>query len=100
MAVSSRTRPSSASSSSLASAATVRWNALGTPAVVTGAPADMGRALHAYNPGRRYVRAVTAYARQMRADPRAFLGYHQWQVYYGDTLLPEGYPARRPLVPR
>lgn len=66
----------------------------------TGAPADMGRALHAYNPDRRYVRAVTAYARQMRADPRAFLGYHQWQVYYGDTLLPEGYPARRPVVPR
>jgi hypothetical protein len=66
----------------------------------TGAPADMGRALHAYNPDRRYVRGVTAYARQMRADPRAFLGYHQWQVYYGDTLLPEGYPARRPVVPR
>jgi membrane-bound lytic murein transglycosylase B len=65
----------------------------------TGAPADMGRALHAYNPSRRYVRAVAAYARQMRADPRAFLGYHQWQVYYGDTLLPEGYPARRPVGP-
>jgi hypothetical protein len=57
-----------------------------------GAPADMARALYAYNPSRRYVRAVTAYAEQMRADPRAFLGYHQWQVYYGDTLLPEGYP--------
>jgi membrane-bound lytic murein transglycosylase B len=65
----------------------------------TGAPAEMGRALHAYNPSRRYVRAVAAYARQMRADPRAFLGYHQWQVYYGDTLLPEGYPARRPVGP-
>jgi membrane-bound lytic murein transglycosylase B len=57
-----------------------------------GAPADMARALYAYNPSRRYVRAVTAYAEQMRADRRAFLGYHQWQVYYGDTLLPEGYP--------
>jgi membrane-bound lytic murein transglycosylase B len=56
-----------------------------------GAPADMARALYAYNPSRRYVRAVTAYAEQMRADRRAFLGYHQWQVYYGDTLLPEGY---------
>jgi hypothetical protein len=66
----------------------------------TGGPADMGRALHAYNPDRRYVRAVAAYAGQMRADPRAFLGYHQWQVYYGDTLLPVGYPARRPVVPR
>jgi membrane-bound lytic murein transglycosylase B len=59
-----------------------------------GAPADMAGALFAYNHSRLYVRAVTAYAEQMRADPRAFLGYHQWQVYYGDTLLPEGYPAR------
>jgi hypothetical protein len=66
----------------------------------SGAPADMGRALHAYNPDRRYVRAVTAYAERMRAEPRAFLGYHQWQVYYGDTLLPEGYPARPAVVPR
>jgi membrane-bound lytic murein transglycosylase B len=56
-----------------------------------GAPADMARALYAYNPSRRYVRAVTAYAEQMRADRRAFLGYYQWQVYYGDILLPEGY---------
>jgi membrane-bound lytic murein transglycosylase B len=60
-----------------------------------GAPADMAGALFAYNHSRLYVRAVTAYAEQMRADQRAFLGYHQWQVYYGDTLLPEGYPARR-----
>jgi membrane-bound lytic murein transglycosylase B len=62
-----------------------------------GAPADMARALHAYNPSRRYVRAVTAYAEQMRAERRAFLGYYQWQVYYGETLLPEGYPARPPV---
>jgi hypothetical protein len=60
-----------------------------------GAPADMAAALYSYNPSRRYVRAVTAYARQMQADPRAFLGYHSWQVYFGDVLLPEGYPARR-----
>jgi hypothetical protein len=62
-----------------------------------GAPADMARALHAYNPSRRYVRAVTAYAERMRADRRAFLGYYHWQVYYGETLLPEGYPARPPV---
>jgi hypothetical protein len=54
----------------------------------------MAGALYAYNHSPLYVRAVTAYAQQMRADQRAFLGYHQWQVYYGDTLLPEGYPAR------
>jgi hypothetical protein len=58
----------------------------------------MARALYAYNPSRRYVRAVTAYAEQMRADRRAFLGYYQWQVYYGDTLLPEGYPLLPPLA--
>jgi hypothetical protein len=57
-----------------------------------GAPANMARALYAYNPSRRYVRAVTAYAEQIRANQRAFLGYYHWQVYYGDTLLPEGYP--------
>jgi hypothetical protein len=61
-----------------------------------GAPADMAAALFAYNPSRRYVRAVSAYAAQVRANPRAFLGYYHWQVFYGDTLLPEGYPARPP----
>jgi membrane-bound lytic murein transglycosylase B len=61
-----------------------------------GAPADMAGALYAYNPSRRYVRAVSAYASQLRANPRAFLGYYHWQVFYGDTLLPEGYPARPP----
>jgi membrane-bound lytic murein transglycosylase B len=61
-----------------------------------GAPADMAGALYAYNPSRRYVRAVSAYASQLRANPRAFLGYYHWQVFCGDTLLPEGYPARPP----
>jgi membrane-bound lytic murein transglycosylase B len=62
-----------------------------------GAPADMAAALYAYNPSRRYVRAVSAYASQLRVNPRAFLGYYHWQVFYGDTLLPEGYPARPPI---
>jgi hypothetical protein len=63
-----------------------------------GAPTDMAAALYAYNPSRRYVRAVGAYAGQLRANRRAFLGYYHWQVFYGDTLLPEGYPAR-PTTP-
>jgi membrane-bound lytic murein transglycosylase B len=63
-----------------------------------GAPTDMAGALYAYNPSRRYVRAVSAYASQLRANPRAFFGYYHWQVFYGDTLLPEGYPAR-PATP-
>jgi membrane-bound lytic murein transglycosylase B len=63
-----------------------------------GAPTDMAGALYAYNPSRRYVRAVSAYAGQLRANQRAFLGYYHWQVFYGDTLLPQGYPAR-PATP-
>ena len=59
-----------------------------------GAPSDMAAALYAYNPSRRYVRAVSAYASQLRVNQRAFFGYYHWQVFYGDTLLPEGYPAR------
>jgi membrane-bound lytic murein transglycosylase B len=62
-----------------------------------GAPTHMAGALYAYNPSRRYVRAVSAYASQLRVNPRAFLGYYHWQVFYGDTLLPEGYPARPPI---
>ncbi len=60
-----------------------------------GAPDDMARALFAYNRSQRYVRAVTAYAQQMRQNERAYMGYYHWQVYYrmvdGDRLLPVGY---------
>jgi soluble lytic murein transglycosylase-like protein len=60
-----------------------------------GAPANVRGALFAYNPSARYVRAVTLYAEQMRAHPRAYLGYYHWQVYYrtteGDALLEVGW---------
>jgi hypothetical protein len=60
-----------------------------------GAPASMANALFRYNNSQRYVRAVTAYAEVMRADPAAYRGYYNWQVYYlttkGDILLPVGY---------
>jgi soluble lytic murein transglycosylase-like protein len=60
-----------------------------------GAPADMPRALHAYNPADRYVRAVTLYAELMLKDPRTYYGYYHWQVYVittgGDVLLEVGY---------
>ncbi|MCA1691583.1 MAG: lytic transglycosylase domain-containing protein [Actinobacteria bacterium] len=56
-----------------------------------GAPFNLAAALRAYNDSARYVRGVTAYAEQMRADERAYLGYYHWQVYYFETWLPEGY---------
>jgi len=60
-----------------------------------GAPANMPNALFRYNNSQRYVRAVTAYAEVMRAEPSAYRGYYHWQVYYlttkGDILLPVGY---------
>ena len=60
-----------------------------------GAPGTMANALFRYNQSQRYVRAVTAYAEVMRAEPDAYRGYYHWQVYYlttrGDILLPVGY---------
>ncbi|HVE99587.1 MAG TPA: transglycosylase SLT domain-containing protein [Mycobacteriales bacterium] len=61
----------------------------------SGAPARMRKALYAYNHDDRYVDAVVRYAERMAADPRAYYGYHGWQVYYvttaGDVWLPEGF---------
>ena len=55
----------------------------------------MDRALRAYNHDERYVTAVKAYAQVMLADPRAYDGYYQWQVFFatdkGTFLLPEGF---------
>jgi hypothetical protein len=73
--------------------------AAGRYLAATGGPADMGRALSAYNHSSAYVAAVEAYAGVMLADPRAYDGYYQWQVYYSTTsgvvLLPEGYGITR-----
>lgn len=56
---------------------------------------DLDRAIWHYNHSYKYVRAVKYYAQVMQADPDAYRGYHQWQVYYltafGDVLLPEGW---------
>jgi len=56
-----------------------------------GAPANMAKALFAYNNSEHYVKAIAFYAEVIRADERAYDGYHAWQVYYGDRLLPEGF---------
>ncbi|MDQ3756936.1 MAG: lytic transglycosylase domain-containing protein, partial [Actinomycetota bacterium] len=60
-----------------------------------GAPGNMANALFNYNRSQRYVKAVTNYAEQMRADERAYFAYYHWQVYYrmadGDRHLPVGY---------
>ena len=60
-----------------------------------GAPANMTRAIYAYNPSMLYVRAVQLYAQQMFASERTFLAYYNWEVYVqtktGEVLLPEGF---------
>ena len=60
-----------------------------------GVDANPRKAVWNYNHSDAYVDAVLAYASIMTADPRAFFGYHGWQVFYrhasGDTLLPEGW---------
>ncbi|HVF19886.1 MAG TPA: lytic transglycosylase domain-containing protein [Mycobacteriales bacterium] len=61
----------------------------------SGAPRNLRRAVYAYNHDDRYVDAVLRYAERMQRDPRAYHGYHAWQVYYvtvkGDVWLPEGF---------
>jgi soluble lytic murein transglycosylase-like protein len=61
----------------------------------TGAPDDMPTAIWWYNHDDEYVDAVMKYGEVMRDDPRAFRGYHGWQVYFvtanGAFLLPEGW---------
>lgn len=64
-----------------------------------GAPGDMANALWHYNPSDRYVRAVSAYARNIAREPRLYRGYWHWRVLYrherGTYVLPEGYPTTR-----
>ena len=49
-----------------------------------GGPDDMDRALFSYNNDDRYVAAVKDYAKVMLADPAAYDGYHEWQVFVAD----------------
>ncbi len=64
-------------------------------------PGGIPGALWRYNNHSAYVRGVTRIASVMERDPRAFLGYYHWHVYYltarGDVLLPEGYDEPRPV---
>jgi membrane-bound lytic murein transglycosylase B len=46
-----------------------------------GAPANLDRALFAYNHSTAYVRAIRRFAARMAADERAFRTYYAWQVY-------------------
>jgi hypothetical protein len=61
----------------------------------------MQAALKAYNPNSAYIGSVTAYAQNMQADERAYLGYHGWQVFVGTSegtvRLPVGYSADVPV---
>ncbi|TMK61116.1 MAG: lytic transglycosylase domain-containing protein [Actinobacteria bacterium] len=52
----------------------------------SGAPRDMRRALHAYNPSPLYVDAVLRYAREFGADSHAFYELYSWQVYVRTRL--------------
>jgi membrane-bound lytic murein transglycosylase B len=63
--------------------------------------ADIDHALFRYNHSDRYVRGVKLYAALIAEHPRAFLGLHQWGVWYsttqGDVYLPVGYEQAAPI---
>ncbi|MGH9247782.1 MAG: lytic transglycosylase domain-containing protein, partial [Acidimicrobiales bacterium] len=64
-------------------------------------PGGIEFALYRYNNHNAYVRGVMAHARVMELDPRAFVGYYHWQIYFlsamGDVFLPVGYEATAPI---
>jgi membrane-bound lytic murein transglycosylase B len=66
-----------------------------------GGPGDMHAALHTYNPNDSYVATVTAFAENMRDNPRLFNAYREWQVFYstsaGTVRLPIGYSQAQPI---
>jgi soluble lytic murein transglycosylase-like protein len=47
----------------------------------SGAPRNLRRALHAYNPSGAYVDAVLRYTRVLRMDRDAFYELYNWQVF-------------------
>jgi membrane-bound lytic murein transglycosylase B len=47
----------------------------------SGAPNDVRRALHHYNPSRFYVDAVLRYARRIASDRTMFFALYNWQVF-------------------
>ncbi len=69
-----------------------------------GFATDRAGALYRYNNSTAYVRGVTLYAQVMQQRPRAYLGYHQWPIYYltraGSIWLPEGYHETEPVPVR
>jgi membrane-bound lytic murein transglycosylase B len=52
-----------------------------------GAPANLSRALYAYNHSTDYVEAIRRFAARMRTDERAYLTFYAWQVYVSGRRL-------------
>ncbi len=75
--------------------------AAGRYLAANGFDGDPDHALYRYNNSDHYVQAVKDYAAILAADPAAFTGFHQWEVYYrttaGDVLLPIGYAETTPV---
>jgi membrane-bound lytic murein transglycosylase B len=67
----------------------------------SGGPTDMPAALNQYNPSASYVATVTAFAENMRDNPKLYSAYREWQVFYassaGAVRLPIGYHAAQPI---
>lgn len=67
-------------------------------------PGGRDDALYGYNNHPAYVRGVTHLAEVMQRHPRAFFGYHQWEVYFfttrGHVRLPVGYAEKEPVPVR
>ena len=75
--------------------------AAGRYLAANGFGTDPDHALFRYNNSDHYVQAVKNYAAILAAEPGAFGGFYEWEVYYrttaGDVLLPIGYAETTPI---
>lgn len=68
----------------------------------SGGNTDIQVALQTYNPDEGYVATVTAFAENMRDNPKLYNAYRDWQVFYssvaGTVRLPIGYDQSQPVA--
>jgi membrane-bound lytic murein transglycosylase B len=68
----------------------------------SGGNTDIQVALQTYNPNEGYVATVTAFAENMRDNPKLYNAYRDWQVFYssaaGTVRLPIGYDQLQPVA--
>jgi len=74
----------------------------GSYLAASGGPADMDRAIFAYNHHDGYVEGVSRYAKILREDPSAYDSLYNWEIVFasteGEVHIPVGYLETEPVL--